>query len=72
MPTTEPIVPHADYQLDRVIADREAIRRVNPQRFELEQLTAVVYDDDQSQRVVGYKDLSQDEFWCRGHFPVIR
>jgi 3-hydroxyacyl-[acyl-carrier-protein] dehydratase len=69
VPTTEPIVSHAAYQLDRVIADREAICRVNPQRFELEQLSAVVYDDEPSQSVVGYKDLTQDEFWCRGHFP---
>ena len=31
--------------LGRVVADREAIRRVNPQRFEMEQLTAIVHVD---------------------------
>ncbi len=70
MPTTEPIVPHDAFCLDRVIADQEAIRRVNPQRFEMEQLTAVVHDDEATQTVVGYKDLTADEFWCRGHFPA--
>jgi 3-hydroxyacyl-[acyl-carrier-protein] dehydratase len=66
---TEPIVPHDVFDVNRVLADHEAIRRVNPQRFELEQLTAVVYDDESTQTTVGYKDLTRDEFWCRGHFP---
>ena len=30
---------------DNVIADVEEIRRYNPQRFEMEQLSAVVYED---------------------------
>ena len=30
---------------DNVIADVNAIRDVNPQRFEMEQLTAVVYEE---------------------------
>jgi 3-hydroxyacyl-[acyl-carrier-protein] dehydratase len=55
--------------LDNVIADIATIRKFNPQRFECEQLTAVVYDDPQTQIVVGYKDLTENEFWCRGHLP---
>lgn len=55
--------------LDHVIADITEIRKFNPQRFELEQLTAVVYDDPETQTVAGYKDLSENEFWCRGHLP---
>jgi 3-hydroxyacyl-[acyl-carrier-protein] dehydratase len=58
-------------QLDcsRVVADLEAIRRVNPQRFEMEQLTAIVRVDPQQHIVVGYKDIRPDEFWVRGHMP---
>jgi 3-hydroxyacyl-[acyl-carrier-protein] dehydratase len=58
-------------QLDfgRVVADREAIRRVNPQRFEMEQLTAVVHVDPSQHLVAGYKDVAADEFWVRGHMP---
>ncbi len=52
-----------------VLADREAIRKVNPQRFEMEQLDAVVYLDAQQQLIVGYKDVRDDEFWVRGHMP---
>src|SRR5919204_7045283 len=55
--------------LDRVLADQEAIRQVNPQRFEMEQLTAIVYLDLQRQLIAGYKDVRADEFWVRGHMP---
>ena len=30
---------------DRVVADIHEIRKYNPQRFEMEQLTAIVYED---------------------------
>jgi 3-hydroxyacyl-[acyl-carrier-protein] dehydratase len=53
----------------RVVADREAIERVNPQRFEMEQLTAIVHVDPEQQLVIGYKDVRPDEFWVRGHMP---
>ena len=54
---------------NRVVADREAIRRVNPQRFEMEQLNAIVHLDRERHLVVGYKDVADDEFWVRGHMP---
>jgi 3-hydroxyacyl-[acyl-carrier-protein] dehydratase len=55
--------------LNRVVADQEAIRKYNPQRFEMEQLTAVVYVDTSQHLLVGYKDVRADEFWVRGHMP---
>src|SRR5260370_40438286 len=54
---------------NRVVADREAIRRVNPQRFEMEQLSAIVHLDREKHLIVGYKDVGADEFWVRGHMP---
>jgi 3-hydroxyacyl-[acyl-carrier-protein] dehydratase len=59
----------AGLDLTRVIGDQEAIRKVNPQRFEMEQLTAIVYVDPSQHIVVGYKDVQADEFWVRGHMP---
>jgi 3-hydroxyacyl-[acyl-carrier-protein] dehydratase len=53
----------------QVVADREAIRRVNPQRFEMEQLTAIVHVDTVQKLIIGYKDVRDDEFWVRGHVP---
>src|SRR5439155_8484336 len=55
--------------LSRVLANREAIRAVNPQRFELEQLDAIVLIEPAQNLIVGYKDVRPDEFWVRGHFP---
>jgi len=55
--------------LSRVIADQEAIRQVNPQRFEMEQLTAIVLLDPERHLIAGYKDVRADEFWVRGHMP---
>lgn len=54
---------------DHVVADIEEIRRLNPQRHEMEQLTAIVYDDPVENLCVGYKDLTDQEFWVRGHMP---
>ena len=53
----------------KVLADREAIRRVNPQRFEMEQLDAIVLLDHERHLIGGYKDVHPDEFWVRGHMP---
>ena len=64
-----PILDFSQYDLDNVIADIEEIRRHNPQRYEMEQLTAICYDDPKDDIVVGYKDLGPGEFWARGHMP---
>lgn len=58
-----------ELDLNRVVADIEAIRAVNPQRFEMEQLTAIVFVDAERHLIAGYKDVGPDEFWARGHMP---
>ena len=65
------IIDPSEYDLDHVIADIHEIRRWNMQRFEMEQLTAIVHEDQARGLCVGYKDLTKDEFWVRGHFPVM-
>jgi 3-hydroxyacyl-[acyl-carrier-protein] dehydratase len=63
------LVDLAHIDFDHVIADVHEIRRYNPQRYEMEQLTAVVYEDTERHVCVGYKDVNLDEFWVRGHMP---
>jgi len=63
------LVDLSQVDFDRPIATLDDIRRYNPQRFEMEQLTAVVYVNEQDYSCVGYKDVSRDEFWVRGHMP---
>ncbi len=63
------LVDPATIDTSRILADLEAIRRGNPQRFEMEQLTAIVHIDLPERLVIGYKDVATDEFWVRGHMP---
>jgi 3-hydroxyacyl-[acyl-carrier-protein] dehydratase len=51
------------------IFDREAIGRVNPQRFEMQQLDGILWYDKEKFLILGYKDVSESEFWVRGHIP---
>jgi 3-hydroxyacyl-[acyl-carrier-protein] dehydratase len=55
--------------LTRVLAGRAEIERVNPQRFQMEQLTAIVHVDPTQDLIAGYKDVTADEFWVAGHMP---
>ena len=59
------------YDLNKPVADSTEIRRFNQQRFEMEQLTAIVYDDWESKSCAGYLDLTDQEFWIRGHMPGV-
>jgi len=63
------LVDPATIDTSRVLADGEAIRQGNPQRFEMEQLTAIVFHDPDDHLIIGYKDIKDDEFWVRGHMP---
>ena len=51
------------------IFDRQAIGKVNPQAFEMQQLDGVLWYDKEKMLVLGYKDVTQNEFWVRGHIP---
>ncbi|MEX1040286.1 MAG: 3-hydroxyacyl-ACP dehydratase FabZ family protein [Pirellulaceae bacterium] len=63
------IVDPKTIDCSKIVADIEAIRQTNPQRYEMEQLTAIVYEDTESEICIGYHDLTEDQFWVRGHMP---
>lgn len=52
-----------------ILVDRAGIQQVNPQRFEMAQLDAIIYLDTTQQLIAGYKDITPHEFWVRGHLP---
>ena len=54
---------------DNPLADIHEIRELNPQRNEMEHLTAILAEDVEGRRCAGYKDVSQNEFWVNGHMP---
>jgi 3-hydroxyacyl-[acyl-carrier-protein] dehydratase len=51
------------------VAGIEQIRATIPHRFEMELLTGIVYLDPARKLIVGYKDLTRNDFWVRGHMP---
>src|SRR5918999_3059614 len=59
----------AGIDLNRVVYDQEAIRECNPQRGDMEHLNAIVYAEPELGRIIGYKDVRDDEFWVEGHIP---
>jgi 3-hydroxyacyl-[acyl-carrier-protein] dehydratase len=63
------ILDPSSVDLSRVVADPDAIRKLNPQRYEMEQLSAIVLVDPERHLIAGYKDVRDDEFWVRGHLP---
>jgi 3-hydroxyacyl-[acyl-carrier-protein] dehydratase len=65
----ELLVDLTQVDFDRPVADINEIRKYNPQRFEMEQLTAVVYVDEKNVICAGYKDVGNKEFWVNGHMP---
>jgi 3-hydroxyacyl-[acyl-carrier-protein] dehydratase len=65
----ELILDPTTLDFSQVLATREDFHKTNPQRFEMEQIDAVVYLDREKHIVAGYKDVRHDEFWVRGHMP---
>ena len=63
------ILPFSEFDMDRILVDRDGINEVNLQRFEMQQLDAIVVEDLDRLVCVGYKDATPDEFWVRGHMP---
>ncbi|MEC7678882.1 MAG: 3-hydroxyacyl-ACP dehydratase FabZ family protein [Planctomycetota bacterium] len=65
----ETLIDLSLFDVDQPIADIEEIRKYNPQRHEMEQLTAVLYEDLENHCCAAVKDLTDSEFWVRGHMP---
>jgi 3-hydroxyacyl-[acyl-carrier-protein] dehydratase len=69
VPRKELIADLSTIDFDNVVADIDEIRKYNPQRFEMEHLTAIVHEDAEKHICVGYKEVTSEEFWIRGHMP---
>lgn len=49
--------------------DKDTICQVNPQQFEMQQLDGILWWDKDKGCILGYKDVTDHEFWVRGHIP---
>ncbi len=52
-----------------VVFGKDAILEVNPQDFEMQQLDGIIWCDKEKNLILGYKDVTENEFWIRGHIP---
>ena len=55
--------------LNAIVIPIEGIRAVIPQRHEFELLSGIVHIDDPEDCIIGVKDVTDHEFWVRGHIP---
>jgi 3-hydroxyacyl-[acyl-carrier-protein] dehydratase len=65
----KPLFDLSLFDTDTVVADREAIYAVNPQRHEFQQLDGLHYYSREDYALAGFRDVRDDEFWVRGHIP---
>ena len=65
----ETLIDLSLFDVDQPIADIEEIRQYNPQRHEMEQLSAILYENLVDFCCAAVKELSEEEFWVRGHMP---
>lgn len=65
----KPIVDLSTIDLSTIEAGVDDIRKYNPQRHEFEQLDGIIHYDKEEEYVVGVKEVTDDEFWVRGHIP---
>jgi 3-hydroxymyristoyl/3-hydroxydecanoyl-(acyl carrier protein) dehydratases len=65
----EPIYDYKQFNYDKPLFTLDDIRKVNPQRHEMEQLSGIVYVDTANHGLIGFKEVTDDEFWIKGHMP---
>ncbi len=65
----KPLFNPAILNFEHTVFDKDAIRARLPHRYEMEMLDRVIYFDAESQTIAGIKEVRDDEFWVRGHFP---
>ena len=63
------LIDLASVDLSNFEFDRDAIAEVNPQSYEMSQLDVIVWHDLPKMLCLGYKDVTDKEFWIRGHIP---
>jgi 3-hydroxyacyl-[acyl-carrier-protein] dehydratase len=66
---SQPICDISLIDFDNLVFTLADIREINPQRDEMEQLSGIVHVDESRNIIVGYKTVTDSEFWVRGHMP---
>ena len=59
----------SEIDLTKIAYDKDAIAEVNPQSYEMSQLDGIIWHNREKLLCLGYKDVTKNEFWVRGHIP---
>lgn len=59
----------SDIDLTKVEFDRDAVAQINPQSYEMSQLDGIIWHNLDKRLALGFKDITENEFWVRGHIP---
>ena len=54
-------ISQLNLNFDKPLYDINEIRKINPQRHEMEQLTGIVHIDREVNGLIGFKDVTEDE-----------
>jgi len=65
----EPLVDFSLFDPNSPLGGRFEIDGCNHQRFEMSQLDGILFEDFPEMKIIGYKDVTEKEFWVRGHMP---
>ncbi len=63
------IVDIDNIDMSQVIFDRSDIEQYIPQAYEMAQFDGILWHDPENLKCLGYKDITENEFWVRGHIP---
>ncbi|MHC4994683.1 MAG: 3-hydroxyacyl-ACP dehydratase FabZ family protein [Planctomycetota bacterium] len=53
----------------QIVYTKEQIEAVNPQRGDMQHLDGITWVNDEISLGLGFKDVTEDEFWVEGHIP---
>jgi 3-hydroxyacyl-[acyl-carrier-protein] dehydratase len=65
----QPLVDFTKFDTNQVIADKSEVEAVNPHRYEMQLIDGILYKNTEDWTCVGFKDVTENEFWVRGHLP---
>ncbi len=65
----QPFVDLSEIDFEKTAIEETRVRSLLPQRHEFAMVDRVVHVDHERQVAVATKRLSEDDWWCRGHFP---
>jgi 3-hydroxyacyl-[acyl-carrier-protein] dehydratase len=60
-------VDFSEFDSEKPIISWDEVREINPHRHEMSLLDGILYLTET--HAVGFKNVTDDEFWVRGHFP---